>query len=334
MKENTTYILNWLARRVQFPGILPQVGLGFRSVEGTGKDSFFSFVGNKILGSRYFTQAPELSAIFADLHTTATKDKLLVVISECTRNDTNSCRQKVKSFMTSPIVKFRPLYVDEMIRANYAGVVMFGQDQQFLNLDGDDRRFVVMECLPIYANDGDYFSEFIPQLERPEVARAFYQFLMNRDVSQFKPSVHRPMTSARKNMVDFSARPFYVFLKEYIPSMDVDVNPNGAVVQQKTFTVLRSTLYERYVDFVQLHYTRYADDYSQKRKFMSELRTLVNDSMIKSEDGSIEYPFKLVMVRGYHNVKVEIECMMKFLNKYVPDEEKTIQVDEEDIIIG
>jgi hypothetical protein len=314
------YVLNWLARKVQMPGVLPGVGLGFRSVEGTGKDSFFSFFGNKILGSEYYTQAPEMSSIFADKHSTATKDKLLVVISECTRGDSNSVRQKVKSFMTAPTVKFRPLYVDDMVRSNYCGVVMFGQDQQFLNLEGDDRRFVVVDALPIHANDPVYFSKLIPMFEDDRVARAFYQYLMERDITGFKISADRPMTMARENMTMFSAKPFYVFLLDYIAKQDALVNPPGAVVPKLTFHVPRSEMCAEYADFVQINYPKYADDIGQKRKAISEIKTLSNDSIIKDEDDRIYYPFKQVIVRGVQKVKIDTEKMILFLKKYVPDD--------------
>lgn len=327
VKANTEYVINWMARRVQCPGVLPLVGLGFRSVEGTGKDSFFSFFGNQVIGKKYFTQAPELSSIFADKHSMALKDKLLVVISECTRGDTNSVRQKMKSFMTATTVKFRPLYVDEMYRANYCGVVMFGQDQQFMNLDGDDRRFIVMDSLPIHANDPVYFSKFIPMLDKDEVARAFYQYLMARDVTNFKPSADRPMTMARENMVGFSARPFYVFLKQFIPEQYELHNPSGAVAEQKTFTIMRPVMYEYYEQFVKDVYPKYADDIGQKRKFMSEVRTLVNDSIVQREDKSIYYPFKMIKYQGSDGIKIDCDHLMKFLKKYVPDDETQDIVD-------
>jgi len=332
---NYEFMMKWMARRIQFPGVLPLVGLAIRSVEGTGKDSFFGFLGSKIIGEKYFTQAPDLSSIFADKHSMATKDKLLVIISECTRHDTNSQRQKLKSFMTATTVKYRPLYIEEMVRDNYAAVVMFGQDQQFLNLDGDDRRFVVMDSLPIHANDPAYFSKLIPMLERDDVARAFYQHLLSIDVTSFKPSKDRPMTMARTNMVGFSAKPFYVFLKEFIPEFHELQNPVGAVATQDTFSVSRMLLFDKYQDFVMTVYPKFKDDLSQKRKFLSEVRTLVNDAIVKVSSGIEEskgevqaepsyeayYPFKMITVRGEAKIKIDVRKMMAFLKRYVPDDD-------------
>lgn len=340
INQNYEYFLKWIARRVQLPGVLPLVGLAIRSVEGTGKDSFFAFLGKKIIGEKYFTQAPDLSSIFADKHSMATKDKLLVVISECTRHDTNSQRQKLKSFMTATTVKYRPLYIEEMVRDNYCAVVMFGQDQQFLNLDGDDRRFVVMDSLPIHANDQSYFAELMPLFESDKVARAFYQFLCKQDLGGFVPSKDRPMTMARKNMVGFSARPFYVFLKEFIPEFNEISNPIGAVAIQETFTVSRSLLFDKYQDFVTTVYPKFKDDLCQKRKFLSEVRTLVNDAIVMVKGGASEtkggeeipetlepyYPFRMVKIRGEEKIKIDVARMMEFIKRYVPDDDDT-QVD-------
>lgn len=328
IKANTEYFLNYLAFRFQFPGKLPLVGLGFRSVEGTGKDTFFQFIGNKMLGSEYFTQSPDIASLFGDKHSTQLKDKLLVVVSECSRQDTNGNRNKFKSFITAPVVKFRPLYVDEMSRNNYAAVVMFSQDQQFISLDGCDRRFCVMDSLPLYANNPEYFNKFCPILEKDETARAFYQFLMARDISNFKISADRPLTTAKINMTDFSARPFYLFLKEMIPQMDIFVNPQGAVAEQQSFSIERPEMYERYRRYIEENFSKYSDDLSQKRKFMSELRTLVIDSTTKIGDEVVS-PCRQVCIRGTAHVKILIEPMMAFLKKYVPDDGLDLEIDED-----
>lgn len=323
VKTNTEYVLNWLARRIQQPGVLPTVGLGFRSVEGTGKDSFFNFYGKKIIGEEYFTQAGEMTELFRDLHTTDMKDKLLIVVSECTRSDNNSVRNKLKSFMTSPTCKFRPLYVQQMTRDNYCGVVMFGQDQQFLNMEGDDRRFVVMDCLPIHANDPSYFKKFIDHIERDEAARAFYQYLMNRDISGFRISADRPMTTARTNMTQFSAKALYMFLKKYVPMLYERENPPGAVAEVLSVYAKRSELFDEYVSYVQETMPKYAADIATKRKCFSELVVLSNDSIITKEDGKAMMTFRRVKIDGFYGYRIIVKEFMEWIKKMVPDEVAT-----------
>lgn len=318
---NENYIIKWLAMRVQKPGVLPMVGLGFRSVEGTGKDSFFSFFGNKVVGTKYYTQSPEMASLFADKHSMALKDKLLVVISECTRSDSNSVRNRMKSFMTSPTIKIRPLYVEEMIRYNFCGVVMFGQDQQFLNIEGDDRRFMVMDVLPIHANDPSYFGKFIPVLEDPNVARAFYQYLMGVDISSFNASSDRPMTMARMNMMDFSCKVFFIFLKEFVDIETSRANVFNSLVEHLGFTIKRTTMFESYQQFVDSNYPKYASDLRQKRKFMSEVRTLHNDSIKKNEAGELVHAFKMCKIDGYDMVKIKTKEIKEFLKKYLPSDD-------------
>ena len=75
----------------------------------------------------------------------------------------------------------------------------------------------MFECSPIYFSDKEYFSDkdnLGAHLERPKVARAFYQHLLTRDLSKYSHSYSfqhsRPITdcyrAAQQNSIPVISR--------------------------------------------------------------------------------------------------------------------------------
>jgi hypothetical protein len=325
-----SYLLKWMASRVQKPGFLPKVVIGIRSVEGTGKDSFFSFFGLKVLGKQYFHQAPDLSSLFSDRHCMSLKDKLLVVISECSRSDSNACQNRFKSFITAETVKFRPLYVQEMTKDNYAGFVMFSQDHSFISLAGDDRRFCTMDAVAYLANDPIYFNKLHACFADDRVARAFYQYLMNIDLEGFEMSRDRPMTIRRASLINTSVKPAMEFMKKMVIEKDAEINRNGSVARQECIWMKKGDLYAEYKQFIDEEMPAFKQDYGMRKKFYAEMSQLISDTKTPTSHAVME-----VKVRGEIKYKIHLGKSLEYISKLiidsVPDmhEEEGVTAEEE-----
>lgn len=308
--------------RVQRPGYLPKVSLAFRSIQGTGKDSFFAFIGEKILGSQYYIQAPQAADLFSDRHSKSIIHKLLVVVSEVSRNDLKSVMNQMKSFITAPQVTYRPLYCPPMKSDNFAAVVLFGQDQQFLQIESDDRRFAVFSTLSQFANQEDHFRPLHKDYQNPEVARAFYQYLLSQDIQDFNPVSERPMTQERRSMMQFSIKPFRLFLLKRIDEMYEQYNEDSATFTTvKSFVVQRRDLRDKFNDWIQesgLYSTR---DYNSTYKmFFSDLNAIVTEMTVyDSETKTYTYPINVLKVRGMVVVKFLYEAVKAKLQKDYPE---------------
>lgn len=232
--------------------------------------------------------------------------------------------------MTSTVIKFRPLYVEESTRSNFCGVVMFGQDQQFLGIEGDDRRFFLVDSSPIKVGNTDYFQNLFQQYEDDRVARAYYQYLLKIDLSQFHTSTSRPETLARRDMVSFSAKPFYIFLQRYIKAKDFGINVSTKpVVPKLSFWVTPGELFSEYQLAMEELFPKH-QDLMEKRKFNSNVRCMIQDSA-KDVDGVVVQAMYRSKNGGRMNFRIK-ECL-EFLSRYVHEEdvnEKTPTMFEEE----
>lgn len=319
------YLLKWMATRVQKPGFLPKVVIGIRSVEGTGKDSFFNFFGTKILGKQYFTQAPDLSSLYSDRHCMALKDKLLVVVSECSRSDANSVKNRFKSFITAEKVKFRPLYVEEMTRDNFAGFVLFSQDHSFISIDSDDRRFATMDASAYLANDPTYFNKLHKAFGDDRVARAFYQHLMQIDLEGFEISRDRPMTHRRISLINSTVKPVLEFIKDWCETTWARNNQPGVVVDLDIAYIKKVDLWIEYKDYVDREFSSMTKDFGLKSRFYAEMSQLVADTRTPTE-----HAVQLIKYRGDLKYKFDLKKTLAYVNKLTVSNDYQIAVEDDD----
>lgn len=321
-RESYVYLIKYLALRVQKPGLLPKVSLAFRSIQGTGKDSFFAFIGEKIIGTQYYVQAPQAADLFSDRHSKSIIHKLLVVVSEVSRNDLKSVMNQMKSFITAPHVSYRPLYCPPMKSDNFAAVVLFGQDQQFLQIESDDRRFAVFSTLAQFANNEEHFRPLHQDYQNPQVARAFYQYLMSQDIGGFSATSERPMTQERRSMMQFSIKPFRLFLLKNIDEMYEQYNEDSATFTTiKSFSIQRRDLRDRFSDWVQgsgLYSAR--ESGSTYKMFFSELNAFVTEMTVYDEHSrTYTYPVNVTKIRGMVYVKFLYERVKEKLQRDYPE---------------
>ena len=83
---------------------------------------------------------------------------------------------KRKFFGSTYVQNLTNLYITTRDQSGDSGVDSF-----------KDEKFAVFNARPTYKDNRAYFNQLWEQLMRPEVQRAWFQFLMARDLSQFQP---------------------------------------------------------------------------------------------------------------------------------------------------
>ena len=318
------YLLNWLACKVQQPGMRARVCLGFRSKEGTGKDTFFEWFGVNVLGSQYFRNFANLKMMFRSSQFPMVEDRLLVSVSEVCRGDHREIMHQLKSFLTDPAVTIRRLYQEGYSKQNLCSVVLFSQDDQFLDLDTvGDRRYQVFNCSPLKANDADYFTLLFESYNDARVARAFFQFLKERDVSDWNASRDRVQTSIQRNMARYSCHPIISFLVVFLPMEQLRVGPARPYVD-----VTNAELRSQFGKFLEERYTMKFFELSRLSHFKAKLSSLEMDCVFENEQGERDRAMIRMRKHGNNIVRFKVPQMMKLLRAMFPEDDA--QDDEEE----
>ena len=126
-------------------------------------------------------------------------------------------KERIKDLITSSTVHINQKNRDPYDIRNLTNMALTSNQQNPVQIDPQERRFVVFECNASKKGDTEYFQKLGSHLERNDVARAFFQYLRDLvDVHPYTPfQSHRPQTDAYAAMQQRNIPLFYKFLSAH-----------------------------------------------------------------------------------------------------------------------
>lgn len=216
------YLIKWVAHIIQKPYKRIGTCLLIRSIQGTGKDTFFNFIGTRLLGSKYYFNDANFELIFGKFNSMI-ENKILIVGNEVSATDTSGFFGKVINTITSPKLSIERKGISAYECNNFSSFVFLTNNDFPFKISHSDRRFVCWEASPLIANNTEYFNNLYNEIESGKLDRLFYDYFNSIDIDDFSPSGNRPMTSVYNEMRQYSIPPYIRFLDEYT-SDNADVN--------------------------------------------------------------------------------------------------------------
>lgn len=206
------YFLNCLALKVQKPYKLAGTSIIFRSVEGCGKDSFFNFLGDKILNHKYYLNEDNIDLIFGKFNQSI-ENKLLVVINETSGGDTFNKINRIKNAITREINIIERKGIEAYENKNNILFIFLTNNEVAMKIDINDRRFICIDCDSSIAQNKLYFDELYKDFDNNDIAIAFYEYLLNRNIEGFDFIKDRPDTNFYKSLREHNINPFLKFIE-------------------------------------------------------------------------------------------------------------------------
>jgi hypothetical protein len=212
--KGTDYLLNYLSHLVQRPGELPRVALVFQSDQGVGKNIFFENFAHSILGTEYMLQTAEMDKIIGRF--SMINNKLLVIMDETSGKDSFSNSDKIKNIITAEQVAWERKGIDGVNINNCGRYIFFSNNSTPVKIEHSDRRYVVYKCANDVQNNSIYFKELVKHFKDDKIVRAFYDFLMSRDISNWDSINDRPITRAYQDIQSANIPAMANYLTEQI----------------------------------------------------------------------------------------------------------------------
>lgn len=187
------YVLMVLSRKVKEPTKLSNVALIFRSVEGVGKDLFFNWFGNKILGSRFYINTSDVNAIYGKFNTSI-EDKIVIVLNEAKGKNNYEIDNRIKDNITNKINRIEHKGLNAYEQNNCIQFIYLTNSDNPVKIDPTDRRFVAIDCYNELANNKEYIDDIISEMESGDYDKVFFEFLMNMKSDNYDFTNNRPIT--------------------------------------------------------------------------------------------------------------------------------------------
>jgi hypothetical protein len=263
--DSYEYFIKWLAHRIQMKGLI-RVALLFRSEEGAGKNIFFDWFGNQILGKRYYTTSCDIQD-FAGRFAQGLKNKLLVIANEAQGSSTFSLIENIKSSITDETIRFEQKGIDPVFLKNNSAWVFTTNNDTAIKISPSDRRFVCFDCNNDICNQLIYFKNLKSAMDNPNVQYAFYNYLKNIDIDNYDFINNRPKTKLYEMMKQSTVPIVIRFLQEYYDNME---NDNDSLPHKELFAMfndfIRDGKYKS--DLTTNKFGRYLDEYNIDKKLI------------------------------------------------------------------
>ncbi|KAA6385123.1 MAG: hypothetical protein EZS28_019349 [Streblomastix strix] len=201
------YILNWIAWMIQNPGKKSRASIVLQGRQGIGKNRFTDVISE--LTNRY--SCPNITNIdeFTGNFNSIVENKMFAVLNEMRNYDSKKCVATVmKSIISDESIRINEKNQPRRTAENVMNIIYVSNADSPVQLDTDDRRHLICACKTVHQvtedhkEDVDYFNQ-LSQSYTQEFYENLMTFFMNRDISQFNPTII-PMTDAKKQLINVS----------------------------------------------------------------------------------------------------------------------------------
>ena len=218
------YVVKWLAHRIQFPGSRPKVALAFKSLQGAGKGIFWEWFGESIIGMKYYFSTSGMRDLTGNFNE-GLKHRILIFLDETRTRDAFRESDELKRLIDAPTLKVNEKYSKVATLRNCAGWVFASNNSIPVCVENGDRRYFVAECSAEKKGDSNYFSNLAKAMKDPTVQRAFYEYLMDLDLSEFELERDRPTTDLYNDLKEAAAPADVAFVQYLIDTGMLEEEP-------------------------------------------------------------------------------------------------------------
>ena len=291
---------------VQNPIKISGVMILFSSVQGVGKDTIFNYMGQNILGSKYNVNEDKPELLFGRFNGMI-ENKILIVINEASGKDTFKIDNNIKNAITrtSNTIEHKGLKPYEIKNcSSFAGL---SNNSVSFKIEPTDRRFTAQECNKNIAQNAEYFDALYNELNSGKLDRAFYEYLMKRDIKDFNFQTKRPMTKLYNDMKEACIPLISKYFGHLIDTYQSEL----------TLDFKAGEFYNTYIDYIKNGNYKYETNLTQFGRELNEYKSI---SKVKKRDG-IHYIINLVELKD-HLIKSKLyNDDIVFIDDYETDTE-------------
>lgn len=193
-QDHTSWLMEYLGAICQRPWRKTNVALFLYGEQGCGKGIMFDFLREKVLGAHCTHQTDKPDDDIFGRFANGLVNRVLIQVDEAPSLHEHG--ERLKNLITSTTFRYECKGQMTIPLPNLANMIFTSNNMDAIPVATDDRRFVLFRCSSVFKGNAKYFNDLGTHLDRPEVARSVYQFLMSRDISKYPYSFQesRPVT--------------------------------------------------------------------------------------------------------------------------------------------
>lgn len=214
------YTIKWLACIFQQPAFKNNISILFKSIkQGMGKNLFFDLIRNMI-GHKYCCVIDKPERDVFGTFNSLMENKLLVLFDEMAGKVGFKYDEEIKALITSNTIDITSKGKATKTVNNYTKIIMNTNNDYPVKIPVDDRRFVICDSSFMDIPPKDYFENLVRIINDKNILRAFFDYLMEIDLSTIDWIRDRPETEAFNDIKMASLDIELRFLLDFIDEKD------------------------------------------------------------------------------------------------------------------
>ena len=181
-QDNYEFLIKYFSFILKYPSKKTNVNIIVAGKDGTGKSILFDYFRNMILGEELSSQTDDTEDIFSRFSNIYVNKLFLQIDEICSDDFKKKKAEKLKNITVSKTIKYEKKGIDSITVNNYVNMVMTTNNDFTIPISQTDRRNVFFKCSDTYLQNKEYFNKLSLEFKREDVARAFYEYLMNYNI--------------------------------------------------------------------------------------------------------------------------------------------------------
>lgn len=281
------YISNVLSRIIKQPYNLTRTSEIIKSTQGVGKDLIFDYIGNDIIGSKYYISTEKPDLIFGRFNSVL-ENNILMIINETNGKDTFTINENIKAHVTNISINIEHKGLKPYKISNCSHVTFLTNNENAVKIDIGDRRYAAIECNDKLANNKEYITNLLTEIRSKKYNMCFYKWLISIDSNDYDFTNNRPITNLYNDMQEMNIPPLALFLKQ--------------IVINKLNMCQSSSLFKRFNEFLEKY------NINGKYSITAFGRDIKKyDGIEKSKYHNVNYIFDNIKLKEYLIKKYKME---------------------------
>lgn len=181
VEEYYEYLLNWMARAVQFPWRPGYTAVVLRGAMGAGKGVAINAFGR--LFGRHYLSIRDTRHLVGNFNEHLQDCCVLFADEAFYAGDTRN-ESSLKALITEPTLAIEGKGLKTVTSPNFLHILMASNSDWVVPASVEDRRFFILDVLPGKKNNTSYFRPMMEQLEQGGYSGLLYM-LKRRDIAKF-----------------------------------------------------------------------------------------------------------------------------------------------------
>jgi hypothetical protein len=186
----------------------------------------FDFLGLKIISNKNYVYCNKIEKIIGKFNSLGA-NKLLIMFDEAgIWGGAYRMNDRMKSLITQEMTCLERKGRDRIIVQDKSNIVFTTNNAWPMKREADDQRYSCQECSGAKVGDKRYFDELMKELQNPETAYHFHQYLSSIDLSEWDPR-KVPVTTWGEGLKDHSIQPYVMMIQTLLkngcfhPSLEI-----------------------------------------------------------------------------------------------------------------